>query len=185
MADKFRIDNWYITAVGWPSWTSDKKKIPLKICLQIQAYVLTLKGECHEMDNFWRSNHFNQCSLSMVFKIFIRLSLQYTIVYVLFAFFEITYSFWKCLLKSSTEFPSLRLVNVLHCQTVIGCRKNAPSLLAAERVFKNLYGKYFQRSKIKIDLLLWFFQQEGNKKWWKLLSHIRTTKFSKLTDRKG
>jgi hypothetical protein len=40
----------------------------------------------------------------------------------------ITYSFWKFFLKPSSEFPSLLLVDVLWCRTLIGCSKNAQEL---------------------------------------------------------
>ncbi len=45
-------------------------------------------------------------------------------------FFEISYLLWKCLLKPSSEFPSLWLVNVLQCRPHIGCRENVSNLLA-------------------------------------------------------
>ncbi len=59
-----------------------------------------------------------------------------TVKFKLFTcFFEITYLFWKCLLKPSSGFPFLWLVDVLLCRTLIGCRENVQNLYCHSRLW--------------------------------------------------
>ncbi len=80
---------------------------------------------------FLRSKHFNQYFLFMRWwfsrssKSF---SLPYAIINFLFASLRLLTNFKKCSLKPSSEFPSLWLVDVLKCQTLIGCKENAQEL---------------------------------------------------------
>jgi hypothetical protein len=133
----------------------------------------TVKGQCHEMDIFWRSNHLNQWSLSMVSKIFPKLVPTIYNCIRFICFLEITYTFWKCLLKASAEFPSLWLVDVLHCRPAIGCRKMRRIYLPRKAITKICTVSIFRVARKKIKLLLWFYQQQGSKKWWKLSAHIQ------------
>ncbi len=67
--------------------------------------------------------------VSMVFNIFPKLSTALhrypTMINVLFASFKLltAFYFWKCLLKPSSKFPSLWLVDVLRCKLLTGCKE--------------------------------------------------------------
>ncbi len=64
----------------------------------------------------------------MVFKVFQKLFITLYNYNLFIYFFEITYKFWKCLLRPPLEFPSLWLVDVLQYRPLIGCRENAQDL---------------------------------------------------------
>ncbi len=77
----------------------------------------------------WRSKYLNQYFLCMrwcfqgLSKAF-RYPIQLFTFYLLFWIY-LRYLFWKCLVKPSSEFPSLWPIDVLKCRLRIGCRENA------------------------------------------------------------
>ncbi len=111
-------------------------------------------------------------------------------------FFEITYKFWKCLLKpSSWEFPSLWLVDVLECWPLIGRINLLPAVsgvifqnhrrlpvisfsvkIAALGSLKRITGRIFKISKLfrrsKPKLWVWFFLSTKKQKIEKLIAHF-------------
>ncbi len=104
-----------------------------------------LTWQCHEMNIFWRSKHFNLyflCLRWLLSRSFKRFSLPYTIFN-----FDMISLFWKWLLNHSSEFASLCLVDVLECRPLIGSRENAQESTCHRRLpvwFYRITGGFLQ-----------------------------------------
>ncbi len=97
-----------------------------------QRWVLlsTLKGQCREMDIFWKFKHFNQFLLCMrwwFLRSFKGFSLLYTIINIIFVFLKLLINFENAYWNP----PQNSLLcdwSILQCRPLIGCMENAQEL---------------------------------------------------------